>query len=53
MDKTGKQVITLKAGTYTIAVKVVDNDGLENTETVRLTLNGKVKRGQVQTGPEA
>jgi DNA modification methylase len=45
MDKQGKQIITLKSGTYHIAVKVVDNDGLENTEIVKLTVNGKLKRG--------
>jgi DNA modification methylase len=45
MDKEGKQIVSLKAGTYHIAVKVVDNDGLENMETVKLTVNGKVKRG--------
>ncbi|MDR2692586.1 MAG: site-specific DNA-methyltransferase [Chitinispirillales bacterium] len=44
MDKEGRQVIPLKAGTHNIAVKVVDNDGLENIEAVRLRLNGKVKR---------
>jgi len=44
MDKTGKQVVSLKAGTHYIAVKVIDNDGLENMETVKLTVNGKVKR---------
>jgi DNA modification methylase len=44
MDKDGRQVIQLSAGTHNIAVKVVDNDGLENIEVVRLRLNGKVKR---------
>jgi hypothetical protein len=44
MDKEGKQIVSLKAGIYTIAVKVVDNDGLENMETVKLTVNGKVER---------
>jgi hypothetical protein len=44
MDKEGRQVISLAAGTHNIAVKVVDNDGLENIEVVRLRLNGKVKR---------
>ncbi|MDR0638323.1 MAG: hypothetical protein LBG27_05380 [Spirochaetaceae bacterium] len=41
-DKEGKQVIALKPGTHHIAVKVVDNDGLENMEAVKLTVNGKV-----------
>jgi DNA modification methylase len=44
MDKAGKQVVSLKTGTHYIAVKVVDNDGLENMETVKLTVNGKIKR---------
>jgi DNA modification methylase len=44
-DTEGKQIIFLKSGAHTIAVKVVDNDGLENIETVRLTINGKLKRG--------
>jgi hypothetical protein len=34
----------LKTGTYNIAVKVVDNDGLENIEVVKLKINGKIKR---------
>jgi hypothetical protein len=29
IDKEGKQTLTLKTGAHTIAVKVVDNDGLE------------------------
>ena len=44
-DKEGKQVVTLQTGTRHIAVKVVDNDGLENSEVVKLTVNGKVERG--------
>jgi hypothetical protein len=43
IDKEGKQVLTLKAGTHFIAVKVVDNEGLENTEVVQLKINGGVK----------
>jgi site-specific DNA-methyltransferase (adenine-specific) len=45
IDKAGKQIISLKAGTHNIAVKVVDNDGLENIEVIKLTVNGEVKRG--------
>jgi DNA modification methylase len=37
MDKIGKQIITLKTETHNIAVKVVDNDGLENMEVVEFT----------------
>jgi DNA modification methylase len=46
IDKLGKQVLTLKTGEHVIAVKVVDNDGLENTEIVRLKINGAVERGK-------
>jgi hypothetical protein len=44
IDKEGKQTLTLKAGTHTIAVKVIDNDGLENTEIVQLKINGVVEK---------
>ena len=44
IDKEGKQTLTLKAGTHNIAVKVVDNDALENTEIVRLKINGVVEK---------
>jgi DNA modification methylase len=46
IDKEGKQTLTLKAGAHVIAVKVVDNDGLENTEIVQLKINGVVERGK-------
>ena len=45
MDKEGKQILTLKPGTHNIAVKVVDNDGLENVEIIRLKINGKLELG--------
>jgi len=41
-DKEGKQVYKFKAGTYCIAVKVVDNDGLESMEVIKLKINGGV-----------
>jgi site-specific DNA-methyltransferase (adenine-specific) len=44
IDKEGKQTLTLKAGKHTIAVKVVDNDGLENTEVVQLKINGEIEQ---------
>jgi DNA modification methylase len=44
IDKEGKQTRTLKAGTHAIAVKVVDNDGLENTEIITLKINGVVEQ---------
>jgi len=42
LDKGGKQSQKFKAGTYVIAVKVVDNDGLENIEVMTLKINGVV-----------
>ncbi|MHB9291311.1 hypothetical protein Holit_00385 [Hollandina sp. SP2] len=44
IDKEGKQIISLKTGTYNIAVKVVDNDGLENMEIIKLKINGVVEQ---------
>jgi hypothetical protein len=44
IDKDGKQSIRFKAGIHTIAVKVVDNDGLEEMEIIKLSVNGKVER---------
>jgi len=44
LDKEGKQTLRLKAGQHSIAVKVVDNDGLESIEVVKLKVNGKVER---------
>jgi hypothetical protein len=43
IDKDGKQTLALKAGVHTIAVKAVDNDGLENTEFVQVKINGTVE----------
>ena len=44
IDKEGKQTLTLKTGIHCITVKVVDNDGLENTESFQLKINGGVKK---------
>ncbi|MDR1215122.1 MAG: site-specific DNA-methyltransferase [Treponema sp.] len=44
IDKEGKQLISLKTGAHNIAVKVVDNDGLENVEVVKLKINGAVEQ---------
>lgn len=44
LDKKGEQTRKLKAGVHNIAVKVVDNDGLENIEVIKLRVNGKVER---------
>jgi site-specific DNA-methyltransferase (adenine-specific) len=44
IDKDGRQVLDCKPGIYTVAVKAVDNDGIENMETLTLKINGKVER---------
>jgi hypothetical protein len=44
IDKTGEQVHKFKAGLHHIAVKVVDNDGLDNVELIKLKVNGQVER---------
>jgi DNA modification methylase len=46
LDKTGKQMYLFKAGEHKIAVKVVDNEGLENIEVIKLKVNGEVKRNK-------
>ncbi|TAE00609.1 MAG: hypothetical protein EAZ97_05405 [Bacteroidetes bacterium] len=43
-DKTGTQKYFFKAGEHQIAVKVVDNEGLENIEIIKLKVNGKIER---------
>ena len=44
LDKTGSQKQKFKPGQHTIAVKVVDNDGLEAIEVIRLKVNGVVEK---------
>jgi site-specific DNA-methyltransferase (adenine-specific) len=44
IDKEGKQTQKFKAGTHTIAVRVIDNEGLENTEVVTLKINGVIEK---------
>ena len=44
IDKQGKQQHKFKAGQHIIAVKVVDNDGLDNIELIKLKVNGGVER---------
>lgn len=44
IDKTGKQQRKFKAGLHNIAVKVVDNDGLDNIEIIKLKVNGTIER---------
>jgi DNA modification methylase len=43
LDKIGAQSFKFKAGLHHIAVKVFDNDGLENIEVIKLKVNGKVE----------
>jgi site-specific DNA-methyltransferase (adenine-specific) len=43
-DSDGRQVHEFLPGEHYIAVKVIDNEGLESIETLKLQVNGKVKR---------
>lgn len=43
IDKEGVQVMKFKPGVHHIAVKVVDNDGIENIEVVKLKSNGTLE----------
>ncbi|MBM2816763.1 MAG: hypothetical protein HW421_3525 [Ignavibacteria bacterium] len=42
LDKEGKQTHKFKPGTHNIAVKAVDNEGLEAIEVVKVKVNGEV-----------
>ncbi len=44
LDKEGRQVHKLKPGAHNIAVKAVDNEGLEAIEVVKVKVNGVVER---------
>ena len=44
IDKIGKQNWKFKPGTQNIAVKVVDNEGLEAIEIIKIKVNGVVER---------
>lgn len=44
LDKKGMQKRKFEAGTHHIAVKVVDNEGLESIESLKLKINGGVKK---------
>jgi hypothetical protein len=44
IDREGNRRQQLKAGVHHIAVKAVDNDGLESIETIKLKVNGTVER---------
>jgi DNA modification methylase len=43
-DETGKQIIRLESGVHYIACKIVDNDGLENIDVIKLTVNGELRK---------
>jgi len=43
LDKEGVQTQKFKPGSHKIAVKVIDNEGLENFEIIKLKVNGKVE----------
>jgi hypothetical protein len=44
IDKSGRASHTFSAGVHTIAVKIVYNEGLESIETIKLKVNGVVKK---------
>jgi hypothetical protein len=44
IDKEGKQVKNFELGEYNIACKVVDIEGLQSIETIKLKINGVVKK---------
>ena len=44
IDKGGRQQHKLNAGLHHVAVKAVDNDGLENVETIKLKVNGVIEQ---------
>jgi len=43
IDKKGKQKHKFEAGTHHIAVKIVDNEGLESVEMICLKINGEIQ----------
>lgn len=47
IDKLGIQKYKFKAGMHEIAVKVVDNEGLENIEIIKLKINGTIERSNL------
>ncbi len=50
-DKEGKQIRGFASGTHCIAVKVVDNDGLENIQVVTLKINGVIYQNTATSRP--
>ena len=47
IDKTGKETHAFKAGNYKVAVKVVDNEGIESVEIITLKTNGFLETGNL------
>jgi len=47
LDKDGKQTYKFKPGIHSIAVKVVDNEGLEAIEIIKIKVNGEIKRENI------
>ena len=45
IDKEGRQTHRFKPGQHQVAVKVVDDDGLENIDVIKLKVNGEIERG--------
>jgi DNA modification methylase len=45
LDRIGTQTHKFKPGTHNIAVKVVDSEGLEAIEVIKIKVNGAVERG--------
>jgi DNA modification methylase len=45
IDKTGVQTHKFTAGEHIIACKIIDTEGLETLETMKLKVNGGVRRG--------
>jgi DNA modification methylase len=44
LNKDGKATNKFKAGTHTIAIKVIDSEGLEAMEVIKIKVNGEVER---------
>ncbi len=44
LDKDGIKTNKFKPGTHTIAVKAIDNEGLEAIEIIKIKVNGAVER---------
>ena len=43
-DTEGLQSFKFKPGIHNIAIKVIDNEGLESIEVIKLKINGDVKK---------